>query len=64
MKIREGSTPVAQSRPAPALEQRSVKMEADAPLDQFSAEGWELIAVVPLLNDPSMVMGYFRRRRA
>jgi len=43
-------------------EHRAVKLQSGAPIDEFGADGWELVSVVPCLMDPSMVVCYFKRR--
>ena len=42
-------------------EYRSRLMNREAPLDQFGAEGWELVSVIDAGADQAMF--YFRRRR-
>jgi hypothetical protein len=48
---------------APQWEYRAARMDLDADLGQFGAEGWELVAVVPVPHDPMTAMYHFKRRR-
>jgi hypothetical protein len=64
MKILDRSPVVEKPHERPAQwEYRQARMEADADISQFGAEGWELVAVVPVSYDPSTCNYWFKRRR-
>lgn len=48
-------------RPQTQWEYRTAKMDRDADLAQFGAEGWELVAVNALPNDEALF--HFKRRK-
>jgi hypothetical protein len=53
--------PAAPGRPQ--WEYKSERMEADADLAQWGAEGWDLVSVVAVSYDPGTARFYFKRRR-
>lgn len=58
---RRFAVPVPPPRPQ-QWEYKSRLMDREAPLDQYGAEGWELVSVTAAGADQAMF--YFRRRRA